>query len=179
MIFSILSKAEFQYYEDKLLDLYVDAFGNGEGAQYIERGKIADYFQQLFQLDGQAIVALDNGDLCGALLFCPCSEMNYVPDDISSNFFREKSIYIAELMVASISQGRGIGAEMLVAAIQCVEQTGCKEVFLRVWDKNSPALHLYRKFGFEQVADLNEIRLRPDGKEPFPMRKLYLRKKLA
>ena len=50
-------------------------------------------------------------------------------------------------------------------------------MFIRVWDKNLPALQLYNKMGFTIVTSMIQIKKNVDGNGTYEMKKLYLHKK--
>jgi ribosomal protein S18 acetylase RimI-like enzyme len=51
-------------------------------------------------------------------------------------------------------RGRGLGEQVLLAAVEAVRARGCRNVWLEVIDGNLPAIRLYRKLGFEPVREL-------------------------
>lgn len=48
--------------------------------------------------------------------------------------------------------GRGVGKELMSAAIREAEQRGCDSLWLGVWEKNPRAIEFYKKWGFEEVG---------------------------
>lgn len=48
--------------------------------------------------------------------------------------------------------GKGIGKELMQAAIQEAKQRGCDCVWLGVWEKNPRAIAFYKKWGFKEVG---------------------------
>jgi ribosomal protein S18 acetylase RimI-like enzyme len=48
--------------------------------------------------------------------------------------------------------GRGVGTQLMKAALRQAERAGCDVVWLGVWERNSRAIAFYRKWGFEQVG---------------------------
>ena len=55
--------------------------------------------------------------------------------------------------------------------------TNVTDLFIRVWDKNVPALTLYEKQGFTSVASILQHKLEKGGAKLLLMRKMYLHKK--
>ena len=55
--------------------------------------------------------------------------------------------------------------------------TNVTDLFIRVWDKNVPALTLYEKQGYTLVASILQHKLEIDGTSRLLMRKMYLHKK--
>jgi ribosomal protein S18 acetylase RimI-like enzyme len=48
--------------------------------------------------------------------------------------------------------GKGVGKELMQAAIAEARQRGCDCVWLGVWEKNQRAIDFYRKWGFQEVG---------------------------
>ena len=52
---------------------------------------------------------------------------------------------------------KGIGSEIMEEAIRKANQLGLKEINLKVWEKNPPAIHLYEKYNFQIVNKQNDM----------------------
>jgi ribosomal protein S18 acetylase RimI-like enzyme len=48
--------------------------------------------------------------------------------------------------------GKGIGKELMQAAIGEARQRGCDSIWLGVWKKNPRAINFYKKWGFKEVG---------------------------
>jgi diamine N-acetyltransferase len=48
--------------------------------------------------------------------------------------------------------GKGVGKELMKAAIREAQQRDCDSVWLGVWEKNPRAINFYKKWGFEEVG---------------------------
>jgi ribosomal protein S18 acetylase RimI-like enzyme len=48
--------------------------------------------------------------------------------------------------------GKGVGRELMAAAIREAGQRGCDSVWLGVWEKNPRAIAFYKKWGFQEVG---------------------------
>ena len=48
--------------------------------------------------------------------------------------------------------GKGVGKELMQAAISEAQQRGCDCLWLGVWEKNQRAIHFYKKWGFREVG---------------------------
>jgi ribosomal protein S18 acetylase RimI-like enzyme len=48
--------------------------------------------------------------------------------------------------------GKGVGKELMQAAIREARQRGSGCVWLGVWEKNQRAIDFYRKWGFQEVG---------------------------
>ena len=79
-------------------------------------------------------------------------------------------LYIANVAVELCQRGRGIGEALVLKAIECAKESGCKCVTLEVRKTNISALRLYKKLGFKVVG----IRkgMYSDGEDGLVMEKL-------
>jgi ribosomal protein S18 acetylase RimI-like enzyme len=48
--------------------------------------------------------------------------------------------------------GKGVGKELMQAAISEARQRGCDSVWLGVWEQNQRAINFYKKWGFHEVG---------------------------
>jgi len=87
-----------------------------------------------------------------------------------------KCVYIAEMMVAANHKGQGIGSELLGHFFNTIDSSIFTDAFIRVWDQNHIALHLYQKMGFKVITQIDQVKNSPDG--TFIMKKIYLHKKI-
>ncbi|RZC61889.1 hypothetical protein C5167_023641 [Papaver somniferum] len=75
----------------------------------------------------------------------------------ASSTFRQKGLEkygtISNVAVAESARRQGVGSSMLKFAIETAEEHGIKQVFVLVHRDNKPALALYRKMGFEILAE--------------------------
>src|SRR5262249_2550850 len=58
---------------------------------------------------------------------------------------------LCKMAVDESARGRGVGARLLSAAIDRARRAGAKELCLETHHSLAAAVHLYRKFGFEQI----------------------------
>jgi [ribosomal protein S18]-alanine N-acetyltransferase len=59
---------------------------------------------------------------------------------------------LGNVAVAAPWRGRGIGAQLVTAALAHAAQRGVREIFLEVRPSNPTAQRLYERFGFRQVG---------------------------
>jgi ribosomal protein S18 acetylase RimI-like enzyme len=59
---------------------------------------------------------------------------------------------LQRLYVDTELQGRGLGRELLEAALRHPRLAGARRVFLTVWEENERALRLYESVGFHRVG---------------------------
>ena len=72
---------------------------------------------------------------------------------------RSPSALIDELVVAEEYQGKGVGKQLLLAAIEKCRQLGCCEVEVSTEKTNLKARRFYKKYGFEERGMLFEVDL--------------------
>ena len=75
---------------------------------------------------------------------------------------------VQTIAVSPDVHGRGLGHELLAAAIEHAWQVGCTRMFLEVRADNEAALALYRRVGFIRMGRRN--RYYPDGADAITMR---------
>ena len=157
--------------------LYNETFSVGVSAQFVDNEELDNYIRTLLST-GYALIMLKNEMIIGVLLACPLNFDSLLPEEISLRYSPESGIYIAEMMVSENFRGQGIGKELLTEFLKKADKTRFSDVFIRVWDKNTPALMLYEKTGFKPIATIEQIKTKADGKEKFVMNKIYLHQKL-
>jgi GNAT superfamily N-acetyltransferase len=72
---------------------------------------------------------------------------------------RSPSALIDELVVAKEYQGKGVGKQLVVAAIEKCKQLGCCEVEVSTEKTNVKARKFYKKCGFTERGILFEVNL--------------------
>jgi diamine N-acetyltransferase len=164
-------------YKSQLMALYMDAFAKGASEQYIDEAALESYIEKLLK-EGVALVAIENNEVIGALLSCPLAFDEYVTSAITENFAVEKCVYVAEMMVAAESRGKGIGQQLLTSFFETPDIKKYSDAFIRVWDKNDGAIALYKKMGFVPYTTIEQTKQKADGSGTFVMQKIYLHKKL-
>lgn len=161
----------------QIKELYLQAFGTGLSAQYIDESYLQTYLSDTLTR-GQAVLCFYNKKLIACLLSLPLFCDEYCPDEILHNFQSSRCSYISEIMVATDYQGYGIGRELIQFFFKSVNRFVYSDVFIRVWDKNEVALRLYQKMGFQTYCAINQKKIAADGVTPIQMTKLYLHKHL-
>ena len=165
-------------YHKEITDLYIEAFSSGLSTQHIDIEKLNMYLDEILH-HGYALLAADNENIIGAILCCPLKIDSYLPAIINENFKVDKCVYVAEMMVSESTRGMGIGTKLLYEFFETVDKSIYTDAFIRVWDENVGAISLYKKFGFEQIAIIEQTKKKANGKETFVMKKIYLHKKLV
>lgn len=70
--------------------------------------------------------------------------------------FGDSNCYIRDLQIETRYQGRGYGSRCLKYALSVANARNDKFIKLRVFSEN-PAIEMYRKYGFKQVSELNDL----------------------
>jgi Acetyltransferases len=164
-------------YRQAIFDLYVEAFSTGLSQQYIDSNALNQYIDRILE-KGYSLISIENGNITGAALICPLSMDEDLPKTISSQYKPEKCLYIAEMMVAAVVRGKGIGQKLMEAFDETADKTRFADTFIRVWVENVPAVQLYKKMGFVEIAQIEQTKKTKDGSRTFVMQKIYLHKKL-
>ncbi len=164
-------------YRDDIIILYLEAFSTGKSQQYIDRTELNEYINRIYSV-GNVFLAFENEKVTGALLSLPLKSDTYLPDKIKANFRVEECVYVAEMMVTENERGKGTGRLLLENFFEKMSGKNFKDAFIRVWDENIQALHLYRKNGFEDYTTINQTKINADGSGTFVMKKIYLHKKI-
>jgi ribosomal protein S18 acetylase RimI-like enzyme len=126
---------------------FADAFGASmtpeDLKQSLEEDRSPAYFEHALK-ESTILVAKLDGKIVGYVQFGPVKmpEAGAAPDD------RE----LGRLYVATELQGRGIGRQLMDAALSSPEMKHAPRVFLQVWDENHRALAMYESYGFKKCG---------------------------
>jgi ribosomal protein S18 acetylase RimI-like enzyme len=63
-----------------------------------------------------------------------------------------QTLELRRIYAAQEYLGKGVGKELMSASIREAQQRGCDSIWLGVWERNSRAIHFYRKWGFQEVG---------------------------
>jgi ribosomal protein S18 acetylase RimI-like enzyme len=157
--------------------LYIESYSKGNSAQHIDLVELHQYLTEILQ-SGYALLFHENDVLKACLLYTPLSFDKLCPDTIMLDFQLNNCVYIAEVMVAEPYRGQGLGKMLLNEFFDTIDNQKYRDVFIRVWEANKPALKLYEKVGFTKCATIEQQKKTPDGKSDFVMTKIYLHKPL-
>ena len=164
-------------YLSDIRNLYIEAFGGGFSAQHIDIVELNRYLLAILH-DGYALLHIEDERIEAVLLACPLEMDEYLPKEISDKYEPENCLYIAEMMVEESSRGKGLGKKLMEAFETTADKKRYKDAFIRVWDQNEPALSLYRKMGYADIAEMQQTKRKADSEDTFVMNKIYLHKKL-
>lgn len=68
----------------------------------------------------------------------------------------EGRVWLDRFLIDKKYQGKGYGNRMLEFLIQHLKcKYNCNKIYLSLYDDNKPALHLYKKFGFQFNGELD------------------------
>lgn len=170
-----LDQFNYPKFRGKIIDLYLNAFTSGEYAQYIPAETAESTLDEMLR-NGFGNMAFIDDRLAGVLIALPLLHDQEFPKEECPGIPVETSLYIAEVMVHAHFRGQGIASHLLETFLQQVEGV-FTDVVIRVWDENEPALNLYEKLGFTQIATILQTKLRAED-EAFKMRKIYMAKEI-
>jgi ribosomal protein S18 acetylase RimI-like enzyme len=172
-----LDSANYHAYRSKLIELYTLSFTEGEHAQHIPSEKIERSLDDTMAV-GFGFVAVRESELAGVVLSLPLKNDTSFPFDKHKDIDSAKTIYIAELMVYSHFRGQGVAQRLLEQVFELSQDKHYNDAVIRVWDKNTSAISLYKKLGFQEIDTIFQTKLSKETQQPFEMRKIYMHKKL-
>lgn len=106
------------------------------------------------------MLALDQGELIGAVTFCTTRHFARYQDAADAG---APQGYICEAVVHRAQAGRGIGARLLTAAIDVLAARGLREVYIDRHEENAASAGMMRKAGFVEIDTFAEPARRPHG----------------
>lgn len=170
-----LDEYNYPKFRGQLIGLYLHAFTTGDYSQHIDRETVEVTLDDILQ-DGSGCMAFVGNRLVGLLAAFPLKRDPDFPADTCRDIPVGEAIYIAEVMVHADYRGRRIASKMLNTYLQ-EKSKNYSYAVIRVWEKNIPALELYKKLGFLPVTVISQRKLSAN-KEEFVMNKLYLAVKI-
>jgi diamine N-acetyltransferase len=124
-----------------------DAFGDGisadDRAVELEDTRSETYFAEALPAK-TILVAEQDGELVGYVQFGDV--------EIAGVAAQPGDRALQRLYVESALQGRGLGRQLLDAALRHPRLANAKRIFLQVWDENERAVRLYERVGFRKVG---------------------------
>ncbi len=126
---------------------WADAFGYTvspeEQAVELDEKRSERYFREAFSED-TILVAEQNGKLVGYVQFGDVK----IPE--VETWAGDQEVH--RVYVDTALHGRGIGRELVGAALSHARLAEAKRVFLQVWEKNKNAIGLYESLGFKVIG---------------------------
>lgn len=172
-----IDSVNYPKHRDRLIELYTLSFTEGKYAQHISPEEIEQTLDDIMRI-GFGFMAFKKDELIGAVLCLSLKNDPYFPIDSHPEFDIDKTLYIADLMVDVQYRGRGVALSLLDHLFELSQSKPYKHAVMRVWNKNIPAVSLYKKIGFEEFASIYQTKLNKGTMEPFEMKKLYMKKSL-
>jgi len=103
-------------------------------------------------------------DTYGAIIGVVTYEIGHrYPDDQPLERAAELHGYAAEAVVHSGYAGRGIGTELLKAAIERLTRADLQEIYAMRHEENIPSRRMMEKCGMEEVRTFDDPKIRPTG----------------
>ncbi len=102
---------------------------------------------------GTMFVYEENGNIVGSIIVDQIQPMEYADIPWKGNFSKEEVMVIHLLMVRPSMSGKGIASSLIRYAVELARNDQCKSLRLDTGSQNIPAVSLYKKSGFEIVAN--------------------------
>lgn len=172
-----LDSVNYPKHRGKLIDLYMLSFNEGHHAQYIPLETIEHSLDDIMRI-GFGFMAFHKDKLVGTVLCLSLKNDPDFPFGSHKDIDPAKTLYIADLMVNQNFRGIGVAQALMKHLFELSQTKPYKDAMIRVWDKNIPAVSLYKKLGFVEIASIFQTKLSKETKEPFEMKKIYMHRKL-
>lgn len=172
-----LDSVNYLKHKQELIELYTLSFTEGKYAQYIPPDAIELSLDDIMRI-GFGFMAFADEELIGAILCVSLKNDPDFPFKSYNNINPEKTLYIADVMVDQSYRGQGVASTLIEHLFKESESKLYTDVVIRVWDKNIPALSLYDKLNFKEIATISQTKLHKIDKNPFKMKKIYMHKKI-
>lgn len=126
---------------------WADAFGEPlspeDLAAELEKSRSETYFINALQ-ETTILVAEKDGELLGYVQFGDVK----IPDvEVRAGDLGLRRVYVGTAV-----QRQGLGRRLMKAALDHPQLASATRIFLTVWEKNKPGMHLYESFGFKTVG---------------------------
>lgn len=92
-----------------------------------------------------ALVEVGDGGPVGYVVAGPCKLP--APD------LEPRAGEVRELYLLASHQGRGLGSQLLEAALDWLDHEGRTPLYIGVWSENLGAQRLYGRYGFEKIGE--------------------------
>jgi GNAT superfamily N-acetyltransferase len=123
---------------------YADDFGRlnyewiekSYGVEQHDREVLDHPKKSVIEPGGQIFFAVKDGVAIGTVAMIPCSG---------------NSFELAKMAVAPEARGHGVGDKLMAACVQYAGERNAVSIILESNTKQEAAIHLYRKFGFQEI----------------------------
>ena len=121
---------------------------------------VREHLRDIEQGHAHAVLALEDGGLLGAVTFCRTHgfQRYQAPERTGAEHG-----YVCEAVVRRDQAGRGLGAQLLRAAVQTMQAWGLQEVYIDRHEENAASAGMMRKAGFVEIDTFAEPNRRPHG----------------
>lgn len=172
-----INSANYLYHRCNLIELYTLSFTEGEHAQHIPTDMIEKCIDDSMA-KGFGFVAMHQSKLVGVILCMALVNDADFPFINHKGLDPLKAIYITDLMVDTHYRGQGIAQNLLKYLLASAQVRHYHDAVIRVWDRNTTAVSLYKKIGFVEIDTIYQTKLKKKTKTSFEMKKIYLQLKL-
>jgi ribosomal protein S18 acetylase RimI-like enzyme len=130
------------------VETYTDAFGDSFSPEdlnaQVESQLSSSAFERILATD-VVLLAESSGRLVGFV------QVGFAPGD--AGLQNDAEVELRRLYVHRRAQDRGIGSQLMNAALAHPRLAGVRRISLDVWDRNEGALRFYRRHGFRAVGE--------------------------
>jgi diamine N-acetyltransferase len=142
-----VTEADLPALADLAKRTWLDAFGDSvsadDAAAEVEATRSEAYFRDALRTD-TILVADADGELIGYVKFGDVTIPEVAPEPGDAGVHR---VYVETAL-----QGRGVGRELMQAALSHRRLQAARRVYLEVWEENRRAVALYESLGFHTVG---------------------------
>lgn len=171
-----LDSTNYYKFRVEIIELYLHSFTTGDYAQQITIEEAEEKLDKMIDV-GFGRMIFNNNQLTGLIIAYPFNLDNDYPFEVFNDISRDKSLYIAEVMIHKDFRGRGYAKELISDLLMHASKE-YTDVFIRVWSANKPALDLYKKMGFDYITSISQHKINKLG-NPFIMEKYYMHKHIS
>jgi ribosomal protein S18 acetylase RimI-like enzyme len=146
---------------DHLQALQALIFDHGANVwNYLPEDGIREHLQAVVQGRDHGVLALQDGQLLGAVTFGLSTDFDaYLPAHSRGT----PQGYVSEAVVRRERTGQGLGTRLLREALALLSTMGVEAVFVDRHEENAASAGMMRKAGFTEVETYADPRRRPHG----------------
>lgn len=127
---------------------------------YLPVGGIRAHMEDIAQGRASGVLALQDGQLLGAVTFCLSSDFDrYLQGPLQGT----PQGYVSEAVVRREHAGRGLGTRLLQEALASLATRGVQKVFIDRHEENQASAGMMRRAGFIEVQTYPDPRRRSHG----------------
>lgn len=101
--------------------------------------------------EGSLFVVRDAGRIVGTVILSHVPEPAYAQVNWGIETENQDVLVIYTFAVHPLYQNKGVGKRVMDFIIRYGKEQGMKAIRLDVYEENTPAIHLYRKYGFRYI----------------------------